>query len=305
MSKTKTNAMLILTAFIWGMAFVAQKVGMDYIGPLTFNSLRFFIGAVVLLPVIAVLDRQRAHLQAKPAVWRNKTLIMGGICSGIFLCIGSSLQQYALMESSVGKVGFITALYILIVPILGIFLKKHIPSNVWAAVVIAVAGMYFLCMNEALTINHGDFLAMICAFAFAGQIMIIDYFSPKVDGVRMSCIQFLVAGAIAGIGALFTETVQLGGILGGIWPLLYAGVLSSGVAYTLQIVAQKHAQPTIASLLMSLESVFSVIGGWLILGQVLSGRELFGCVLMFAGVVLAQVPVPAFLRKRTNKEVSE
>ncbi|MDD2981149.1 MAG: DMT family transporter [Hespellia sp.] len=298
MSKMKTNGMLILTAFIWGMAFVAQKVGMDYVGPLTFNALRSFIGAVVLLPVIVLLDRQRDHFGVKKPVWNDKTLILGGICSGIFLCIGSTLQQYALMESSVGKVGFITALYILIVPILGVFLKKQIPSNVWIAVFVAIIGMYFLCMTEGFSINHGDLLAMLCAFAFAAQIMVVDYFSPKVDSVRMSSIQFLVVGIIAGTGALFRETIHITEVMNAYRPLLYAGVLSCGVAYTLQIVAQKHAQPTIASLLMSLESVFSVLGGWILLGQVLSPRELFGCTLVFTGVLLAQIPIPKLTKKK-------
>lgn len=290
MSKTKTNLLLLLTAFIWGMAFVAQKVGMDYVGPFGFNSIRSLIGATVLLPVIFVLDRKRAKMNIKKATWKQKELWIGGILCGIFLCAGSTLQQFALIGSPVGKVGFITALYILFVPILGLFLKKHVGKKVWFGVVLAVIGMYLLCMTEGFSLAPSDFMTLLCAFAFSFQILTIDHFSPKVDGVRMSCIQFLVCGVICFIPMMITEAPKITDILQGWAPILYAGVLSCGVAYTLQIVAQKHAEPTIASLLMSLESVFSVIGGWLILGQVLSRREMIGCALMFGAVILAQLP---------------
>ncbi|MDD3404415.1 MAG: DMT family transporter [Hespellia sp.] len=290
MSKTKTNFMLLLTAFIWGMAFVAQKVGMEYVGPFGFNAIRSLIGSAVLLPVIFLLDKQRSRMKLPAATWKQKELWTGGILCGIFLCIGSTLQQFALLSSPVGKVGFITALYILFVPVLGLFLKKHVGKKVWFGVILAVIGMYLLCVTNGFSLAPGDLMTLLCAFAFSFQILVIDYFSPKVDGVRMSCIQFLVCGIICFFPMLWTETPNMSDILSGWAPLLYAGVLSCGVAYTLQIVAQKHAEPTIASLLMSLESVFSVIGGWLILGQVLSGREMLGCALMFGAVILAQLP---------------
>ncbi|SHJ68626.1 DMT family transporter [Hespellia stercorisuis] len=290
MTKLKTNLLLLLTAFIWGMAFVAQKVGMDYVGPFTFNALRSLIGVVALLPVVAFLDRQRAHMHMPAATWKSKELWIGGLLCGIFLCLGSTLQQFALMHSSVGKVGFITTIYILFVPILGLFLKKRVSLNIWIGVLIALAGMYLLCITENFSIAPGDLLALICALAFAFQILIVDHFSPRVDGVRLSCIQFLVCSIICSVGMFAVEAPKLTNVLNAWMPLLYAGVLSCGVAYTLQIVAQKHAEPTIASLIMSLESVFSVIGGWLLLGQVLSVKESFGCVLVFAAVVLAQMP---------------
>ena len=290
MSKTKTNILLLITAFIWGMAFVAQKVGMEYLDPFSFNSLRCFLGAGILLPVIFVLDKQRERMHVKPATWKQKELWIGGILCGIFLCIGSTLQQFALLVSPVGKVGFITALYILFVPLLGLFMKKHVGNKVWLGVVLAVVGMYLLCVTEGFSLAPADLMTLLCAFSFSFQILTIDHFSPKVDGVRMSCIQFLVCGIICLVPTVAIEMPTLTDILNGWAPLFYAGFLSCGVAYTLQIVAQKHAEPTIASLLMSLESVFSVIGGWLLLGQVLSVREMFGCALMFGAVILAQLP---------------
>lgn len=290
MTKLKTNLMLILVALIWGLAFVAQKVGMDYVGPFSFNMIRSFIGATVLLPVIFVLDKQRAKMDLPAATWKQKDLWIGGILCGIFLCGGSSLQQFALQYSAVGKVGFITALYILFVPLIGIFLKKRVGLKVWIGVVIAVFGMYLLCITEGFSIAPSDIMTLVCAFSFSFQILVIDHYSPKVDGVRMSCIQFLVCGTICLIPALVREAPKMSDILQGWAPILYAGVLSCGVAYTLQIVAQKHAEPTIASLLMSLESVFSVLGGWLILGQVLTLKESIGCMFMFVAIILAQLP---------------
>lgn len=282
--------MLLLTASIWGMAFVAQKIGMEHLGPFSFNAIRNLIGATVLLPVIVLLDRQRSKMNIPQATWKQKELWVGGILCGILLCIGSTLQQFALKSSAVGKVGFITALYILFVPILGLFLKKHVDRKVWFGVALAVVGMYLLCVTDSFSLAPGDLMTLLCAFAFSFQILTIDHFSPKVDGVRMSCIQFLVSGIICFVPMVTIEVPKFTDILAGWAPILYAGVLSCGVAYTLQIVAQKHAEPTVASLLMSLESVFSVIGGWLILGQVLSAREMFGCALMFGAVILAQLP---------------
>lgn len=298
MSKQKTNLMLLLVALIWGLAFVAQKVGMDYMGPFTFNTVRSYIGALVLLPVICTVDRQRRRMNLPVSSWKNKDLWVGGILCGIFLCIGSVLQQFALLRSAVGKVGFITALYILFVPLLSVFLKKHITINVWIGVIIAVIGMYLLCITDDFSVNSGDIMTLFCAFSFSLQIIVIDHFSPKVDGVRMSCIQFLVSGTLCLVGTIFTESPVLADIFRGWAPILYAGVLSCGVAYTLQIVAQKHAAPTIAALTMSMESVFSVLGAWLILGQVLTLRESIGCVFVFCAVLLAQIPIPKFQKRK-------
>ena len=298
MNKTKNTFLLLLTAFIWGVAFVAQSVGMDYVGPLTFNASRFIIGAIFLIPCIAFLDKlkekeNQAACKNIPAAPQNKkVLITGGICCGIAIAAASTLQQYGIAYTTVGKAGFITALYIVIVPILGIFLKKKPRLIIWLSVLLALVGLYFLCMTDSLSFSKGDTLVLLCAFVFSLHIMIIDHFSPMVDGVRMSCIQFAVAGVLCGIPALIFEHPTFSSLIAAWAPILYAGILSCGVAYTLQIVAQKNYDPTVASLLLSLESVFSVLAGWVILHQALSPREIFGCVLVFIAIILVQLPVP-------------
>lgn len=284
----KNNILLVLTALIWGCAFVAQSVGMDYVGPFTFNTARFLIGAIVLLPVIWFMDRQRKTGAEKGA--GQKTLIIGGICCGIALAVASTLQQWGILFTTVGKAGFITAMYIVIVPLLGIFIGKKVRPLIIGCVAIAVVGFYFLCMTESLRLGLGDFLVLLCAIAFSIHILVIDHFSPKVDGVKMSAIQFLTAAIISAVPTLLWEQPVLTEILQAWQPVLYAGVMSCGVAYTLQIIAQKNADPTVASLLLSLESVFSVLAGWVLLGQELSLKELFGCVLIFCAIILAQLP---------------
>ena len=288
MDRMKNNILLVLTALIWGCAFVAQSMGMDYVGPFTFNMARFLIGAVVLLPVIWFMDRQRKTGAEKGA--GQKTLIIGGICCGIALAVASTLQQWGILFTTVGKAGFITAMYIVIVPLLGIFIGKKVRPLIIGCVAIAVVGFYFLCMTESLRLGLGDFLVLLCAIAFSIHILVIDHFSPKVDGVKMSAIQFLTAAIISAIPTLLWEQPVFTEILQAWQPVLYAGVMSCGVAYTLQIIAQKNADPTVASLLLSLESVFSVLAGWVLLGQGLSLKELFGCVLIFCAIILAQLP---------------
>lgn len=284
----KNNILLVLTALIWGCAFVAQSVGMDYVGPFTFNMARFLIGAIVLLPVIWFMDRQRKTGAEKGA--GQKTLIIGGICCGIALAFASTLQQWGILFTTVGKAGFITAMYIVIVPLLGIFIGKKVRPLIIGCVAIAVVGFYFLCMTESLRLGLGDFLVLLCAIAFSIHILVIDHFSPKVDGVKMSAIQFLTAAIISAVPTLLWEQPVFTEVLQAWQPVLYAGVMSCGVAYTLQIIAQKNADPTVASLLLSLESVFSVLAGWVLLGQGLSLKELFGCVLIFCAIILAQLP---------------
>ena len=288
MDRMKNNILLVLTALIWGCAFVAQSVGMDYVGPFTFNMARFLIGAIVLLPVIWFMDRQRKTGAEKGA--GQKTLIVGGICCGIALAVASTLQQWGILFTTVGKAGFITAMYIVIVPLLGIFIGKKVRPLIIGCVAIAVVGFYFLCMTESLRLGLGDFLVLLCAIAFSIHILVIDHFSPKVDGVKMSAIQFLTAAIISAVPTLLWEQPVFTEILQAWQPVLYAGVMSCGVAYTLQIIAQKNADPTVASLLLSLESVFSVLAGWVLLGQGLSLKELFGCVLIFCAIILAQLP---------------
>lgn len=287
--RVKNALILALTAFIWGTAFVAQSVGMDYLGPFTFNGVRNFIGGISLLPCIMILQKIEGNSNARED-GTKKDLFIGGVACGLCLFAASSLQQIGLQYTTTGKAGFITAFYIVLVPVLGIFLKKRIGWKVWAAVVLAVIGLYFLCITEKLSISQGDILIFICALIFAVHIIVIDYFSPKVDGVKMSCIQFFVCGIASLIPMFILETPTVEGILASVEPLLYAGVLSSGVAYTLQIIGQKNVNPAIASLILSLESCFAVLAGWIVLGQKLSVRESLGCILMFAAIILAQLP---------------
>ena len=289
-------AELLLTAFIWGVAFVAQSVGMDYIGPFTFNCVRSIIGGLVLIPLVLILGKKNRKDTVKTAEetkeYRKNTII-GGILCGICLCVASSFQQFGIMYTTVGKAGFITALYIIIVPILGIFLKKRVAPIVWVSSIIAVIGFYLLSISGQVSINKGDILVLICAVLFSVHILVIDYFSPKGEGVTISCIQFFTCGLLCGVCMFIFENPQIGDILAAYLPILYAGVMSCGVAYTLQIIGQKSMDPTVASLILSLESVFSALAGWLILGQGLSGKELTGCALVFVAVFLAQMPQKA------------
>ena len=288
----RQSLLLLLTATIWGVAFVSQSVGMDYVGPFTFNAVRSLIGAAVLIPCIAVLKKlqKKDETQEIHKKEDKKTLLAGGICCGVALFIASNLQQFGIQYTTVGKAGFITALYIVIVPVIGVFTKKTTGYKIWLSVLLAVAGLYLLCITEGFSVGTGDFLVFLCALCFSVHILIIDYFSPKVDGVRMSCIQFFVCGLLSGIAMVFTEQFEFHAVLTAWMPLLYAGVMSCGVAYTLQIVGQKGMDPTVASLILSLESVVSVLSGWLLLNQKLSLRELAGCVLMFVAIILAQIP---------------
>ena len=288
--KIKNGIMLVLTAFIWGTAFVAQSVGMDYLGPFTFNGVRSLIGGAALLPCIWLFQKGKGKATEKPSRGARKELIAGGIACGLLLFAASSLQQIGIQYTTAGKAGFITAFYIVIVPVLGIFLHKKINGKVWGAVAIALAGLYFLCITEKFAVGKGDILIFLCALVFSIHILVIDYFSPKVDGVKMSCIQFFVCGIVSLPPMFFTETPKIGAIVEGWAPLLYAGVLSCGVAYTLQIIGQKNVNPAVASLILSLESCFSVLAGWMVLGEKLSMRESVGCVLMFAAIILAQLP---------------
>ena len=286
----RQSALLLLAATIWGVAFVAQSVGMDYVGPFTFLASRSVIGALVLVPYILLREKKTEKIK-NGNMADGKLLIMGGVCCGCLLFVASILQQIGIMYTTVGKSVFITAMYIVIVPILSIFLKKKAGMKVWMGVVLAVIGLYFLCMTTGnISLQKGDVLTFLCAVTFSFHILTVDYFAPKLDGVKMSCIQFAACGVLSGIGMFLYEMPTMASVLAAWLPILYAGALSSGVAYTLQIVGQRGMNPTVASLLMSMESVISVIAGWAILNQALSGRELFGCVLMFGAIVLVQLP---------------
>ena len=301
--------MLFLAALIWGFAFVAQSAGMDYVGPFTFNAVRCIIGALVLVPV-ALLGKseerakEQRELKEKESWFsRNKTLLLGGIACGVFLGVATNLQQIGILSTSVGKAGFLTALYIVLVPVAGLFFKKKCGVTVWIGVVCSLFGLYLLCMTEgSFALATGDLFLLGCAVVFTGHILVIDYFAPKVNGVWMSCIQFLVAGVISAIPMVFTETPTWEAVWAAKLPILYAGVMSCGVAYTLQILGQKNYNPTIAVLILSLESCFSVLGGFLILKETLSGRELAGCALMFVAIILAQLPGGTKTEKASAKQ---
>lgn len=289
--KIKSLIILFAATIIWGFAFVAQSKGMDYVGGFTFNCLRCFLGGAVLIPVIAISDKKRKSKEGENNIRSDrKRLITGGVCCGAFLCVASNLQQFGIKYTSVGKAGFITAMYIVIVPLAGIFLKRKAGKFVWIGVALAIAGLYLLCINEDFYIGKGDLLVLGCAVVFSGHILCVDYFSPLVDGVRLSCIQFFTCGILSGIPMLIFEDVSLRNIADCSVPLLYAGIMSCGVGYTLQIIGQKNINPTVASMVFSLEAVFSLLAGWLILGQNMSEREIAGCVIMFAAIVLAQLP---------------
>ncbi len=296
-SKLKGNLILLLTAFIWGVSFIAQSVGVEEISPVAFNGIRSVLGGIVLLPVIFFLDRSKRK-KGVPVQKMDKTLLIGGIICGVCLCVASTLQTMGMVYTSPGKSGFLTALYMVIVPILGLFMGKRPRPVILVSVLIALSGLYLMCMDGSLSINYGDILTILCAVVFAFHILAIDKFSPKVDGVKLACLQFFVCGflnliamVILGETPTFSQVISLWASIG------YSGVLSCGVAYTLQIVGQKYTDPTSASILMSLESVFATLTtvilvacGWNLTGGALSPRELWGCVFMFAAILLVQIP---------------
>ena len=293
-STTRNSFLLFLTAFIWGMAFVSQSKGMDYMHPLTFNGVRSLIGAASLL-VYILFSRKLGKDKGKPVSW--PVTIKAGLWCGLAITAASTLQQFGMQYTSVGKAGFITTLYIIFVPIAGVFFKRKVSVVVWIAAAMAAVGMYLLCMSESLHLGIGDVLVFLCAIVFTAHIMIVDYYSPKTDGVIVSCIQFAVCGVVCSIGACIWGQPTISQLTGGMGTLLYSGVLSCGVAYTLQIVGQKGLNPTVAALILSLESVVATISGWIAykIGflkteQTLTGRQIAGCMIVFIAVVLVQLP---------------
>ena len=311
----RNSLLLVLAALIWGAAFVAQTTGGDAVGPYSFNSIRMLIGAVVLVPVICITDMREKKKRTKKQRTEEtcerkdtKTLFIGGICCGVVLFVASNLQQVGItMGVSSGKAGFLTACYILLVPVFGLLFKKKCGLNVWIGVVLAVAGLYLLCMNGSISLQLRDICVLLCAVCFAVHILAVDYFSPRTDGVRLSCLQFLTCGLLGVIPTVGVDMAKIGvnewiralmSIQAWI-PILYAGVMSCGIAYTLQIIGQDGLNPTVASLLMSLESVFAALAGWVILRQILSGKEIMGCLLIFVAIVLAQIDFKSVKGKET------
>ena len=290
--------MLVLAAFIWGTAFVSQRLGMDYIPPVYFTSIRCFIGAVVLLPVGFLFERTPENRGLD-----KKLLLKGGAICGVFLAVAATLQQVGLKYTAAGKAGFITALYIVMVPVFGfIFFKRRPPFTVWISVGVAIVGMYLLCISSGFSLAYGDLWVLGCAFVYTLHILCVDIFAPRCNGVMLSCVQFFVAGILTLIVALVVETPPaLSALKACIFPLVYTGIMSSGAAFTLQILGQKHVEPTLAVLLMSFESVFAVLAGWLVLHETLTAKELFGCVLMFIAVLMSQIDFKSLFMKLKKK----
>lgn len=297
----KQNILPLLAAFIWGASFVAQSVGSETMQPFGFNAVRCAMAVVFLIPVSLAFDsvKKRQGTYEKTNV---KDLLFGGLACGTALTIAVNLQQSGVGDSGAGKAGFITALYVVLVPILGLILKKHVPSQVWLSAAIAVVGLYLLCIKEGFTIVQSDFYLLCCAVMFAIQIMCVDHFVKTVDGVKLSCAQFAVVSILSGICMIIFEEVPSWEIIKiSAVPLIYTGIFSSGIAYTLQIIAQKDANPTVLSLILSLESVFATISGAILLHEKMMGREYIGCVLMFAAVILSQLPSRAELKSKQIK----
>ena len=291
-NRIRQNVLPLLAAFIWGTAFVAQSMAAGHVGPFTFNAARSVIAFFFLL-VLCVIRRIWQSKAGMTPASTPKALMIGGICCGTSLAVASNLQQKGIETTTSGKAGFITALYIVLVPIAGLFLKRRVGIKVWAGVALAMAGLYCLCITEGFSIAVGDFYLLGCAVCFTVQIMCIDHFAQKVDGVELSCAQFFVVSIISTVGMFLTETPTMEAVSTCLWPILYVGVFSSGVAYTLQILAQKDSNPTVVTLLLSLESVFATIAGAVILHDKMSAREYLGCALMLFAVVLAQLPEKA------------
>jgi len=315
----KGVSLLLIGSFIWGTTFVAQSMGTNHLNAFSFNCIRNFIGVFALIPVLLWqiytecknmnTIQDNSSCESSPTLEKHtlvgqiqtsikniftRDLFGGGLACGTALCLASYFQQLGIESSTVGKSAFITTLYIVLVPLLGLFFKKKLPLQIWCGVILAMIGLYLLCMkDEAFVLTTGDIYLLLCAFFFTIQITAVDYFAPKVNCIALSMMQFLVTAIISGIGMIFAELPTLANIYGAIIPLLYAGVLSSGVAYTFQIIGQKHLAPTVASLLMSLESVFATLAGWVVLKEILSTKEFIGCGLVFAAVILTQIPVPS------------
>ncbi len=299
--KLKGNLMLLLTAFIWGTAFVAQSEGMNYVGPFTYCAVRNILGGLVLIPVILLFRSRKFREKSDKQASIGET-VKGGIICGVILCVASGLQQIGISMTTAGKAGFISAIYIIAVPIVELFIFRKKSVFVWICALIAFAGLYLLCVNEGLAINQGDLIVLYSAFCFTAHIMVIDHFNGKgADGIMMSCIQFFTAAIFMTAAMLIFEQPAFADIFAARYTILYAGIMSSGVAFTLQILGQRNTDPTSASLIMSLESVFAALSGWLLLNELMSVKEFTGCVLVFGAVILAQLKDKIKVMKKSKE----
>jgi drug/metabolite transporter (DMT)-like permease len=298
----RTNALLLITAAIWGFAFVAQRVGMEYLGPFTFNAARFILDSLSLLPLLFISRDQRpasGNIIPRPSL---KLVVFGGFSAGFMLFMGMSLQQLGLVYTTAGKAGFITSLYVVIVPILALFWKQSTNPGTWIGALLAAIGLYFLSVTERFTIEFGDLLEFFCAFFWAGQVLIIGWLSPRIQSVKLAFTQFVVCAVLSLIAAVVFEDISWNALVQTTLPILYGGILSSGVAFTFQIMAQRHTHPAHASIIMSMEAVFAAVGGWLFLNEILSLRGLMGCGLMLCGMLLSQL---WGLKNKTTAAISE
>jgi len=291
MTKTqlKANTLLLLTAAIWGLAFVAQKVGAEHVGAFTFNGIRFALGSISLVPLILFFNKKKGKLDENSYESSLKPTIKAGIIAGCALFIATSLQQMGVMGTTAGKAGFITGLYMVIVPLLGLFLKQKVNKSTWIGIVIAVIGLYLLSINEDFSISKGDLLVLIGTVGWAVHILLIDSFTKKIDPIKLSSIQFATCSILSLVMAIIFEDINMVDISAAIVPILYGGLLSVGVAYTLQVVAQKNAKPSHAAILLSMESVFGAIGGAMFLGERIGTRGLVGCALIFIAIIISQL----------------
>ncbi len=300
MRTLKSDALLMLTATIWGFAFVAQRVGMEYVGPFTFNGVRFALGSLSLVPLMLLKRKNPSAIAALLPPADRRTVAWGGALAGLVLFMGASLQQVGLVHTTAGNAGFITGLYVVIVPLLGLFWRQRPDLGTWIGALLAAAGLYLLSVTAAFEIAFGDLLVLVGAFFWAAHVLIIGWLSPRIESIQLACIQFAVCSLLSLITAAALETMTLKGLMGAALPILYGGLLSVGVAYTLQVVAQRDARPAHAAIILSLESVFAALGGWLLLGELLSARALVGCSLMMAGMLLSQLHAFVFRRKRAG-----
>lgn len=298
MSILKSNMLLLLAAAIWGFAFVAQRMGMEYVGPFTFNGVRFALGSLSLVPLI--LFYKDSSTKQRDTSLDSKNVIKAGLLAGIVLFIAASLQQIGLLYTTAGKAAFITCLYIVMVPLIGIFLKQYVSMSTWIGSIIAVGGLYLLCVKDSIFISYGEVLELVGAFFWTIHILVIDRFSRKVDVLKLAGIQFITCSVLSLLTALFIENIRVVTLSQAAIPILYGGICSVGIAYTLQIVGQKHAQPSHAAIILSMETVFAALGGWLILNEKLSFQESLGCVIMFIGMLLSQLQ-----NLRKSKETAE
>lgn len=286
--KLKSDAVLLLAASIWGFAFVAQRVGMDFIGPFTFSAIRFGLGCLVLVPFL-FFRKHLAFNRLNPSKPQRRGIIRLQLLLGVLVFGGVSFQQVGLVYTTAGNAGFITGLYVVFVPVAGLFLGQKNRTVIWIGVVLALTGLYFLSVKENLSINFGDYLVFVCAIFWTIHVLVVGHVAPRTDPIRTAIIQFAICSILSWIVAIAVEEISLGPVLDALWPILYGGVLSVGIGYTLQVVAQQKAHPAYASIILSMESVFAILGGWLLLGEALTWKILLGCGLMLSGMIVAQV----------------